>query len=257
MHRQNGQSGSKAHVAITRHPVSNCRATSPFMVVQHAAKVPALKGDRCHKRRNTSCSTHIAHYIQHAAAAAAAVTTLSIFGLREEAVGRINHVAIAARALRLPSGTLDEQNTSSTDESIRQAQSNGSIRASRRESSGQGCRRQNHQRCLRARYRNSSRLIGIRVLTGPSLARRQDCPSSSVYNYRKKSLYKVSAYVLFQKTAQVSYDLCPPDRPPIDCLVAHLREREQQSCRPCCFSSGGRFQETARAAFRGARSAYC
>lgn len=68
--------------------------------MEQPAHAPALESDRCHKRCQASCSTHIAYYIGRAIAAAAAITTLCIFGLREEAIGGINHVAVAARALR-------------------------------------------------------------------------------------------------------------------------------------------------------------
>lgn len=197
MHCQNSHSGGKANVDVACHPIADRGA------MQQPANTPAFESDRRHKRCQTGCSTHIAYYIGRAVAATAAITTLCIFGLREEAIGGINHVAVAARALRQPSSTLNEQNTSSADERIRQAESNGGIRASRHRSSSQRRRSQNHQRCLRACYRNSSWLVRVRVLTGPNLARRRDRPSSGVHNYGEKSLYRVSAYVLFPKTAHV------------------------------------------------------
>ena len=129
MHSQNSQGSRKANVDVLRHPIADRGA------MQQPANVQALEGGRCHKRCQAGCSTHIAHYIGRAVTAAAAINTLCVFGLREEAVGRINHVAVAARALRQPCGTLDEQNTSSADERIRQAEGNSGIGASRRRSS--------------------------------------------------------------------------------------------------------------------------
>ena len=102
MHCQDAQSGRKANVDVARHPMADRGA------MQQPANVPALEGDRRHKRCQAGCSTHIAHYIGRAVTAAAAFIALSVFRLRKEAVGRINHVAVAARALRQPCGTLDE-----------------------------------------------------------------------------------------------------------------------------------------------------
>ena len=137
MHSQNSQSSRKANVDVLRRPIADRGA------MQQPGNVQALEGDRRHKRCQAGCSTHIAHYIGRAVTAAAAITTLCIFGLREEAVGRINHVAIAARALRQPCGTLDEQDTSSTDKCIRQAEGNSGIRPGRRRSSSPSRRSQN------------------------------------------------------------------------------------------------------------------
>lgn len=129
MHCQDAQSGRKADVDVARHPMADRGA------MQQPANAPAFESDRRHERCQAGCSTHIAHYIGRAVAVAAAITSLGIFGLRKEAVGRINHVAVAAQALRQPCGTLDEQNTSSADERIRQAEGNSGIGASRRRSS--------------------------------------------------------------------------------------------------------------------------
>ena len=119
MQHQDRQSDRKASIAIARHPVTDRGA------MQQPANVPALESDRRHKRCQAGCSTNIAHYIGRAVAAAATIATLCIFGLRKEAVGRINHVA--ARALRQPCGTLDEQGASGADERIRKAESHGGI----------------------------------------------------------------------------------------------------------------------------------
>jgi hypothetical protein len=131
MHCQDSHSGRKSNVAVARDPVADGGAASPFVVVQHGAKVPALESGRRHKRGQASCSTHVAHYVGRAVTTA---TTLCIFGLCKEAVGRIDH-AVAARALCQPLGTLNKHNTSRTHERIRQAEGNSSIGAGRRESS--------------------------------------------------------------------------------------------------------------------------
>lgn len=116
MHGQDGQSDRKSSIAVALHPVADRGA------MQQPANVPALKCDRRHKRCQAGCSTNISHDIGRAVAA---ITSLCIFGLREKTVGRINHVA--ARTLRQPCGTLDEQGTSSADKRIGQAESNGGI----------------------------------------------------------------------------------------------------------------------------------
>ena len=59
------------------------------------------------------------------------------------------------------------------------------------------------------------------------------------------------------QTAGVLSNLGPPNSPSINCFVAHLREREKQTRRPCVLLCGCHIQQILRACFKCAESAYC
>lgn len=120
MREQDSEGNRKANVAVPSDPVAAHRM-SCVCVVDQPSKMPALEGYRGQQRRDASGSTYVSHYIGCTVTA----VVLGTFGLRKEAVGRIDHAA--SRALRQPSCTLDEQYADTADKRIRQSQGDGRV----------------------------------------------------------------------------------------------------------------------------------